>query len=147
MDERSRNFSAAVDKYDEKVRSKHGTEPSDISLMTGRYTYSRKKGLRNKSGSFSEWANFAKIGSHKQSVGLSNEPDVSVEATQNTEVNASVPSKIIDLDCSIEICADANEQTVQSKHLPSVHNTSHKALKVAHGIQDTSFMFSVILQL
>ncbi|XP_074379948.1 histone-lysine N-methyltransferase ATXR7 isoform X1 [Apium graveolens] len=130
-DERPSNLSAAVDKYNEKVRSKHDTEPSDISLMTGRYTYSRKKGLRNKSGSFSEWANFANIGSHKISVGLSNEPDASVEATQNTEVNASVLSKIIDLDCSTEICADANEQTVQSEHLPS-DTTNHKALKIAH---------------
>lgn len=113
--------------------------------MTGRYTYSRKKELRNKSGSFSEWANFVDIGSHKQPVGRSNEPDISVEATQNTEVNASVLSKIIDLDCSTEICADANEQTVQSEHLPSVH-TNHKALKIAHGIHGISFMCSVILQ-
>lgn len=103
--------------------------------------------MRNKSGSFSEWANFANIRSHKQSVGLSNEPDISVEATQNTEVNASVLSKIIDLDCPTEICAVANEQTVQSEHLPSVHTTNHKALKIAHGIQDISFMCSVILQL
>lgn len=131
--ERPGDFPALVNKYSEKVRSNHGTEHSDI--VTGRYTYSRKKGLRKKSGSFSEWAIFANIGSHKQSAELSNEPDISVEETQNTEINTSVLSKIMNLDCSTEVCADANEHTVQSEQLPSVHTTNHKALKIAHGVQ------------
>lgn len=128
-------------------RNGHSSGASDVPLVTGKYTYTRKKRLsRRKLGSFTEWARSGDIGSQKQFHEISRKQVISGDRNKIAEVKAVVePAKIRSDNCGIESCSDANKRDKLVENLTSFQTAKQRASGTASVFQGISFARVIIV--
>ncbi|CAK9178256.1 unnamed protein product [Ilex paraguariensis] len=128
----------AFDKLKERSRKGHSSGQSEGSLVTGKYTYYRKKKLgRRKLVSFSHSGKSGDIGLQKQSVEKSRKQDISADVSKIAELETAVVNikkSVLD-NCQTGSSFDAN---LHEAPFPSLTDTCQKLMKVAHVVQDNA---------